>query len=236
MKKYQIITMACLLLTVAACHKKPAEPTTEASTTSASSVSAKPTETTSTEPMPAPAKTPEEMTDAERELAKKQALMDFATMEDTYINDPKAQWATAARASSTFGDDNGKTPSSSRVADNVVGKVDGESWTNNHQDIGFDWLEVDFAKPVAATEVRLVVPNGEGVEAISKVELQDTDGKWVTVWSGISDVKPDARGSRTWFVRSFAKTAFLVKTVKFTIANNLYTNYKLVDAAQLIGE
>ena len=89
-------------------------------------------------------------------------------------------------------------PSDGSLAKNVIGAGDGKEWTNNHQDIGFDWLETTFAKPVNATEVRAVFANGAGVEAVDKVELQDTEGKWYTVWSGISDVKRDARGSRTW--------------------------------------
>ena len=140
-----------------------------------------------------------------------------------------------ATASSTLGDDGGKVPSDGNLAKNVIGAVNGKEWTNNHQDIGFDWLETTFAKPVNATEVRAVFANGAGVEAVNKVELQDTEGKWYTVWSGISDAKRDARGSRTWFVRTFAKTAYKAKAVKLTIANNVEHVYKVVDAVQLVG-
>lgn len=161
--------------------------------------------------------------------------MDYATMEDSYINDPHAQWATTGKASSTFGDERGE-PSPSNLASNIAGAVDGESWTNNHLDVGMDWLEASFAKPVAATEVRVVFQNGAGVEAVSKVELQDAQGKWNTVWSGLSDVKRDDRGNRTWFVRTFEKTAYPVNAVKITIANNVQRAYKVVDAVQLVGE
>jgi hypothetical protein len=99
-----------------------------------------------------------------------------------------------------------------------------------------DWLEASFAKPVAAKEVRVVFENGEGVEAVSKMEVQDAQGKWNTVWSGLSDVKHDQRGNRTWFVRTFEKTAYPVSAVKITIANNVERGYKVVDAVQLVGE
>ncbi|MDO9177611.1 MAG: hypothetical protein Q7U16_04680, partial [Agitococcus sp.] len=79
-------------------------------------------------------------------------------------------------------------------------------------------------------------PSGKGVEAINKVELQDTTGKWNTVWSGISEVKQDKRGARTWFVRSFEKTAYKVTGVKLSIANNVERGYKVIDAVQLIGD
>ena len=177
-----------------------------------------------------------EQTADQQEMAKKQALLDYGTMEDKYLNDPKGQWAATAKASSTFGDDNGKEPSEVNMAKNAVGPSDDRDWSNNNQDKGFDWLELSYAKPVNATEVRVIIPGGDGVEAVNKVELQDTDGKWNTVWSGISEVKQDKRGNRTWFVRSFDKTAYKVKGVKITIANNIQHVYKKVDAVQLVGE
>lgn len=171
--------------------------------------------------------------DADR--AKKQSLLEYATMEDQYINDPHAQWANSASASSTFGDDNGK-PSEVNAPSNVIGPLHDKSWTNNHQDVGFDWLQAGFAKPVLATEVRVVFERGQGVEAINKIELQGTDGQWTTIWSGLSDAKIDNRGSRTWFVRKFDKTAAPVNGVKITIANNVQRGYKVINAVQLVGE
>ena len=180
---------------------------------------------------PAPEQTPEQ-----HELAVKQSLMDYATMEDKFINDPRAQWANSAKATSTFGDGPGKTPSDSNLAINAKGVVDGKTWTNGNIELGFDSLELAYDKPVNATEVRVVLPAGDGAEAISKVELQDTSGAWNTVWSGISEVKRDKRGNRTWFVRSFDKTTYKAKGVKVTFANNLEHVYKVVDAVQLVGE
>jgi len=169
--------------------------------------------------------------DAQR--AKKLALLDYATMEDQYINDPHAQWATSASASSTFGDDRG-TAAEGNQASNVIGPVDGKNWTNNHQDIGFDWLQVGFDKSVFATEIRVVFL--AGAETVTKLEVQDAQGQWVTVWSGLSDVKTDDRGDRTWFVHKFDKTKTPTKAARVTIANNVEHNYKVVDAVQLVGE
>ena len=231
MKKSLLLTFLLSSIALSACHKKAEETATADATT-------KPAEVTpvATPPATPPAKTEAEMMAAEKEIAEKQKLMDYTTMEDTYINDAKAQWASSAKASSTYGDQDGNTPSDSSIADNLKGKVNGSTWTNNNQEIGFDWIELGYEKPVAATEVRLVMPNGNAPESISKVELQDTDGKWNTVWSGISDVKNDSRGNRTWFVKTFPKTSYQVKAVKYTIANNVSHGYKYIDAAQLVGE
>jgi hypothetical protein len=102
--------------------------------------------------------------------------------------------------------------------------------------MGFDWVEASFDKPVHATEFRSVFHHGKGVEAVSKLELKDTDGKWYTVWSGISTDKRDERGERTWLVRKFPATAYAVKGAKLTIANNLESGYKEMDAVQLVGK
>ena len=216
------LILAALALT--ACKKTP-EP------------EAAPAAPVATAPAPAPAAPaaadPAQMTDEQRALAEKTAALEFATMEDKFINDTRAQWANAAKASSTFG---GAEASEQNMPKNVIGPLDSEEWTNNNIDIGFDTLEVGFAKPVQATELRLVSPNGDGVAAITKVELQDTDGKWNTIWSGVSDVKRDERGPRTWFVRTFDKTAYKAKGARYTFANNVEQGYKKADAVQLVGD
>ncbi len=179
---------------------------------------------------------PENMTDEQRATAKRQAALDFATTEDKYMNDPLAQWATAATGSGSYTSSGSTTPHESYVPAKMIGPVDGKYWENKDDDIGFEWVQLEYAKPVNATEVRLVVNAGTGVEALNKVELQDTEGKWYTVWTGLSDIEPDRRGPRTWFVKTFPKTAYKVKAVKYTVANNVHTGNKDFDAAQLVGE
>jgi hypothetical protein len=189
-----------------------------------------------TSPQNAPAAASADPSQDDADRAKKLAQLDYATMEDQYMNDPHAQWASSASASSTFGDEDGRTPAQSSVAANVIGPLNNESWTNNRQDVGFDWLKVGFDKPVVATEIRVVFVGGQGAEAVTKLEVQDAQDQWVTVWSGLSDVKVDPRGPRTWFVKKFDKTKTPTKAVKITIANNVQAGYKVVDAVQLVGE
>lgn len=224
------VTSLALVLTCSflfACQKK----TEDASTAASAAAAAAPTVAEATKPAASA-----EPTEAQREMEEKKRLMDYASMEDSYINDPLGQWANAAKASSVFGDDSKSGPSDSNLAKNVQGPVDGESWNNNKQDIGFDWLETSYEKPVTAKEVRVVFENGKGVEAINKIELQDTAGNWSTLWSGISDQKRDTRGNRTWFVRKVEKATGKTKAVRITLANNLERGYKVVDAVQLVGE
>ncbi|MBR7800784.1 hypothetical protein [Undibacterium fentianense] len=232
MKKisYLLLTLTCIL--VSACHKKSADTPAASQSMSTEVASAAQANAPATQ---AAASNPEP-SEAEQELERKKQLMAYASMEDQYLNDTKAQWAIDAKASSTFGDDQRSGPSSTNAVVNTKGSVDGKTWTNNRQDMGFDWLELSYEKPVSASEVRIIFENGAGVEAISKIELQSTDGKWNTVWEGISDQKQDRRGNRTWFVRSFEKTTYKAKAVKLTLANNLQRGYKEIDAVQLVGE
>ncbi len=219
---------ACCAMTLVGCKKKPAEAEAAASAPPAAAVA------------PAPSASPAEaeLTDEQRHTAEKQAKLDYSMMEDGYVNDPKAQWAATARASSSYGDhlDEVKADPKASRAWKATGPIDGHEWSQKEQDVGVDWLELGYAKPVNATEVRGVFTSTESVEAITKVELIDEAGASQIVWSGLSDVKRDKRGDRTWFVRSFPKTATKIKAVKLTFANNVASGYKEVDAVQLVGE
>ena len=225
MKNLSLITALMLSLGVAACHKK--ETKQEERARAPAVVQA---------PVAMPAATPPAaQTSEERERAEKQAKLDYATMEDKYMNDPRAQWASSAKASTTYGERDGKA-SDSYLPKGATGPIDGERWANDRTDLGFDWLELGFAKAVNATEIRIVFPFNDGVETVSKVELQDTDGNWHTVWSGINDDKDGDSVRRAWFVKAFEKTAYRAKAMKVTIANSLKGGYKKIDAVQLVGD
>jgi hypothetical protein len=219
--------LLCLTVLLGACSKKPAVPAPEPSAAAPA-------------PAPVPTSTPAPVAEPaaqDTEKAKLQAKLDYSAMEDGYLNDAKAQWAVAAKASSSYGEKPEAPPEPDKsLAHRTTSKPDGNAWSQLSQDVGFDWIQADFANPVQATELRAVFLDDEAVKSITKVELISTDGKPNTVWSGLSDQVQDARGARTWFVRKFDKTPYQVKAVKLTFANNVATGYKEVDAVQLVGE
>ena len=228
---WTLIAVACTLA-LAGCKKKPAE--AEHPATAAQAQPA-PAATAAATPAPQPQAEP---TQEQRRAAEAKAKLDYATMEDGYINDPKAQWASSARASSAFNETPEKAkenPQASR-AWYTTGAPDGKQWMQLHQDIGMDWIELSYAQPINATQVRAVLTSGDAVRSIAKVELIDEGGAAQAVWSGVSDVAPEKRGNRTWFVKSFPKTAAKIKAVKLTFANAVSSGYKEVDAVQLVGE
>ena len=187
---------------------------------------------------PAPSATPAATADAvpdTAERSRKRAQLEYANLEAGFIGDSTAQWAATVRASTSFGEKDGQPldSTSSNAPQNVRGAPDGRSWTNNNQSIGTDWLEAGFAKPVSATEVRIVTT--DGAPAFSKLELIDVGGVSHVVWSGVNEDAPEQRGPRTWFVRRFDATPYQVRAAKVTIANALKSGYKEIDAVQLVG-
>jgi hypothetical protein len=223
-----------VVVALSACSKKPAEAEAPVTTPQAGQADA-------TQPAPAPAATeampeaPAGDTAEARERAEKQAALDYATMEDGYINDPKGQWAVSATASSSAASDAEPDSHSSLTPWQATSAPNGDSWSNGSQDVGFDWVQLKYASAVTPAEVRAVLGSGEAAEAITKIELIDTDGKSHVVWSGLSDAKRDERGPRTWFVRKVDAADFSVDTVKLTFANNVASGYKYVDAVQLVS-
>jgi hypothetical protein len=218
----RLSTLVILALAMAAggCQQKSSDATPEA--TAPAPASAAPSAQPDVEP-----------TAVQLERAQRQAQLDYATMEDSFLNDPKAQWAQQATATSTFGDSRNSAAESNKPK-NLVGKPDGEHWTNDNQDMGFDSIELTYEKPVHATEVRAVFV--DGISTVSKVELKTTDGGYVTVWSGLNEDEVEKRGPRHWFIRKFDRTEKLVDGVKITVANPVSRGYKVVDAVQLVGE
>jgi hypothetical protein len=230
MNRHLVSSLLLSVLALAACHKKQAAPAADAPPPAAAPAPA---------PAPPPSAAPAPQAAAQDgERSEKQAKLDYAMMEDSFLNDPKGQWATSAKASSSFGEKPDAPPETPEKSGawKLTGKPDGGIWNNNNQDIGFDWLEVSYAKPVHATEIRAAFTNENAVKSVTKAELLHADGTAQTIWSGLSDQAEDRRGNRTWFVRKFDKTAQPVMAVKLTFANNVAHGYKEVDAVQLIGD
>ncbi len=170
------------------------------------------------------------------EAAKKRREVEFALAEEALVSDARGQWAMTAKASSTYND--AKEPASYSAfqatgAPNVVGFGDnGNAWCPKEDDGGIERLEVGFAKPVNATEIRVRQNSAPG--AIIKVELIDTEGKAHVVHDGIDTAKYDALNF--WFKKTFEKTPYKVAGAKITLATNAVSGWNEIDAVQLLGD
>lgn len=217
-----------MLLALSACQKK-----------SESTVEAAP-ETSAAAPAAgvAPAAPAAETAEVDPEVAKRKAAMEFALAEQKIADDPQGQWAVTARASSTFasGTDEqlGYSPWQATGAPNVTGySDDSASWASKESDKGIEWLEVGFAKPVHATELRIRQSHAPG--SIIKVELIDDKGGKHTVFSGVDETTYPSQ-TITWFNARTEKTAYLVKGAVITLATNAVSGWNEIDAVQLVGE
>ncbi|WP_133499434.1 hypothetical protein [Cognatilysobacter terrigena] len=221
------------LVAVSACKKHDDAPTVDNAAQPAASAPATPAPTVAAAP---PGPPPSADAGTGPADADAQAKLAYAEMEDRYINDAHGQWAASAKASSSFGDADKLPPDSNEPNTPVhaAGAPDGNTWLNNRQDMGFDWIEAKFAKPVNATTVRVAFE--KGVKTAHQIDLIDTTGASHTVWTGLSDVQDETRGPRSWFVRSFDTTPYKVAAVKVTVANAVQPGYKAIDAIQLVGQ
>jgi hypothetical protein len=173
------------------------------------------------------------------EAAAKRKAVEFALREDGYKSDPLGQWATDAKASSTYASDLNNTaagyhPMRTTGAPDVQRYGDvSEAWASKTADSGIEWLELGYAKPVSATELRIRQNHAPG--AIIKVELFEANGTAHTVFQG-----PDSTvyepNTISWLIIKTDKTPYKTQRAKITLATNAVAGWNEIDAVQLIGE
>jgi hypothetical protein len=162
------------------------------------------------------------------ETTSKLAAAEWAIKQDAIKNDPDAQWAVSATASSTYGDAKG---TASWSANQVTGPPnvdkygdDGKAWAPKTQDAG-----IEFPKPVHATEIRVRESCGSG--AVIKVELFDEQGSAHTAWAG-----NDPTTELNYLIVKLSKTEYKTDRVKVTLATNVVPGWNEIDAVQLVGK
>jgi hypothetical protein len=173
------------------------------------------------------------------EIAKKRKAMEFALKEDEIKNDPKGQWAVNAKASTSYAG-NLENPEASYHPMQATGvpnvdrhSDDSSSWATKEADAGIEWIELDYAKPVNATEIRIRQTFNPG--AIIKVELFDESGTAHNIWQG-PDMTNYPSNEIAWLNVAVEKTEYKTQKVKITLATNAVDGWNEIDAVQLIGE
>lgn len=166
------------------------------------------------------------------EVARKQSQIDWAIKQNAIKADPNGQWAVQATASSTYGDLQGNA---NYAAAQATGEPNVEqygsnalAWAPKTADAGLEWLDLQYAKPVHATAVRVRESHGPG--AVIKVEVFDEQGAAHTVWQG-----NDATKGLDYLQVEFAKTPFKTRRTKLTLATNIVSGWNAIDAVQLVG-
>lgn len=155
--------------------------------------------------------------------------------EATILADTAGQWASSARASSEYGAPRYGAVQATGAPDIPLGLAgdNPEAWCPAEKNAGTAWLELAFAKPVHATEVRVRQNNAPG--AISRIEVVDLDGVTHLWWEGVDPfVAPRVR-EIAWFAVRVPRTEYLVATVRITLNLAAVPDWKQIDAVQLVG-
>jgi hypothetical protein len=161
------------------------------------------------------------------------SVISFAELADAkIIVDPAGQWAASAVAGSQYG----KTQYSAAQATGAPNiSVQGNSpdaWCPANKTKGTDWLEVTFAAPTRATEVRVRQNDTPG--AITKIEAIEGDGTVHVWWEGVDPFTPPAVREIVWFAVRVPKTDYLVSRIKITLNLAAMPGWKQIDAVQLV--
>jgi hypothetical protein len=172
-----------------------------------------------------------------QDTAKRKAQL--AILDNAIRNDAQGQWAATAKASSTNASD-ARDDSAPHHPLRATGAPDTEhygdtatSWATKTSDGGIEWLELEYTKPVNATEVRIRQNNAPG--AVVKVELFDESGAAHTVWQG-PDTTVYPANEIAWLSAKFDKTSYQTHKLKITLATNKVSGWNEIDAVQLVGE
>ncbi len=167
------------------------------------------------------------------EAPSRKAAAQWSLHQDDIKNDPDGQWATSATASSSYTNHLGNdtfSPMQATGVPNVESYSDnGKAWAPSTQDGGIEWLDLKYAKPVHATEVRVRESQGSG--AVVKVELIDDAGVAHRIWTGDDPTK-----ELNYLLLKFPVTSYKVNRVKVTLATNAVPGWNEIDAVQLVGK
>ena len=195
MNKLTLSAALALLTALAACAGKKDEPAETAAPASAAATGepASAPAPASSESAPATPAAAAPAAEEDEATIEKRKAVEYALNEEKIATDPKGQWASTAKATSTYGD--AKDPqdysaSKATGAPDVANFSDnGNAWTAKEADGGIERLEVGFARPVHASEIRIRQSFAPG--AIIKVELIDTTGAGHVVYEGVDAASYD---------------------------------------------
>jgi hypothetical protein len=151
----------------------------------------------------------------------------------TIISDRFGQWAVSANAGSQYGRSQYSASQATGAPNISVAGNSPQAWCPAVRDQGMDWLEVTFAEPVEATEVRVRQNDASG--AIVKVEAFEANGTAHVWWEGVDPYKPAGAREIVWFAVRVPKTDYDVARVKLTLNLASGPGYKEIDAVQLVA-
>jgi hypothetical protein len=153
--------------------------------------------------------------------------------EQSIVNDPKGQWASAAIASTQYGDEDFSARQASGAPDVPKYADHPRAWAPSASERQQEWLEVTFAKPASATALRIRQSFNPGT--IVRVDAIGTDGQSVAMWSG-RDASAYPPEQMAWFAIRFPATQVPVQRARIVLDTPATKGWKEIDAVQLVAE
>lgn len=147
--------------------------------------------------------------------------------------DPSGQWAVGATAGSQYGKTQYSAAKATGAPSVPVAGNSPDAWCPANKSNGMDWLEVAFANPVHATELR--VRQNDAAGAIVKIEAIEPGVTTHVWWEGVDPYVAPATRDIVWFAVRVPKTDYLVAKVKITLNLAAGPGWKEIDAVQLVG-
>lgn len=160
-------------------------------------------------------------------------LASDAIAEAEILRDARGQWASAAKASSEYRSSDYSAHRATGVPDVGTYSDNPRAWAPSTSERGIEWLELAFAQPTRATEVRVRQSYTPGT--IVRVEAFAPDRSSLVLWSG-RDTNAYPQGRIAWFLLRFPKTDMAVAQVRLTLNTAAAKGWKEIDAVQLVGE
>ncbi|MBI2518141.1 MAG: hypothetical protein HYV95_14650 [Opitutae bacterium] len=149
------------------------------------------------------------------------------------IADPAGLWATKAIAGTQYGRTQYSAQQATGAPNIFTAGNSPDAWCSENKDRGTDWLEVTFAQPTHATEIR--VRQNDAAGAITKIEAIEPDGTSHVWWEGVDAFKTPAVREIVWFAVRVPQTGYLVAKVRITLNLAAGPGWKEIDAVQLVG-
>lgn len=139
-----------------------------------------------------------------------------------------AQWATAATASSHYALPDWSPNRATGAPDVQACADDARAWASARGN-GVEWLQLTYAQPVRAVEVRVYQTYGRG--AISRVTLLDASGTGQVVWEGVDETAP----CPGLLAVSLPPTETPVSAVRIDLDESRTGSWNQIDAVELVG-
>ncbi len=147
------------------------------------------------------------------------------------VDSAAGQWAVSARASSEYRPTD-YSALQATGAPNVTRHGDhARAWAPKLADGGEEWIELTFAQPVRATEVRVVQNFNPG--AIMRIEVIDEAGTAAIVWTG-PDKTVYAKNEIGTLAAKFPVTEKPIARVKLVLDAKVVAGSNEIDAVQLL--